>query len=1146
MAREEYGVTWWGEQWLQALTKIDNANRIPRGKTYARNGSVSSLEISKNNIIGKVRGSRPKPYTVTLSMKEISKAEHDKILSKMESYPSVISKLQNGKIDPQLLAVCNEENIMIFPAKASDMNMRCSCPDYAVPCKHIAAVIYKVCNEIDNDPFVLFRFRNLDLLKNIGKLAIDKNQTIPDQSKFFKSHFKNEVHELYDPLLIDYSKLPNKQKEIIELLEAQPPFYSRGDFKKNYQDILLKIAKEAYYTINEQFPVDESDTKGRINKVNFENKLHWKWKNHTIDQSGFTIETVLNLTSYELNLLDQNIRGAQEWVIFALHLISKGLIYPKILKDKDTYFMYWCPLILDEGIKKIISTSHLPFSIHVDKHPTNTFLTLTFLITAFISSFSSNIKKDSDEITEFFFRHKKNKFNGPAEQGLPKSIAQWVRIFEWDMGQTVPVIMVNEEKDNHFSVDVKVKNYTKDNRKLVTYADFIKKKKPEELVQLYKDFDLLSNYISGISNYINSKGSMAISYHGESFIDFLFKIKPLMGLLGIETILPKSLHRLLKPKASVRIGAKSSTLKSGILNFAGLLDFDWRVSIGGDLISVDEFNTLVKKAGQLIKFKGEYIYISENELTALQKRLSRRDNLSSIDVLHAALSQEIEGEPIVLDDRAKEIIRELKNIDIIDPPKSLTASMRPYQLKGYSWMIKNAKIGVGSIIADDMGLGKTLQVIAFITYLKEQGFLHNKNVLIVVPTSLIPNWEAEFKKFSPLITVETIYGQSNNTINLKKESRVVLTSYGQLRSKSENFMKIKWELVVIDEAQAIKNPGSQQTKAIKGLKANLHLAMSGTPVENGLLDYWSVMDFVNKNLLGNKTYFSKTFDTPISKERNEEALHKFKKITEPFIMRRMKTDKNIISDLPDKLIQDTYTVLSKEQAAIYSQVVRECLQLIENEKMDDHKSVFKRQGLILQMILSLKQICNHPSQWTKEKNYNPALSGKSEMLIDLVGSILEADDKVLIFTQFKEMGDILEHVIKQHFGISALWLHGGVQLKDRKKMVDEFQTLSHKKVMILSLKAGGTGLNLTAANHVIHYDLWWNPAVEAQATDRAFRIGQKKNVIVHRFITQNTFEEKINDLINSKRDLAQLTVTSGEKWIGELNNKEIRDLFVSK
>lgn len=1140
MAREEYGSTWWGAQWLLALTKIDNANRIPRGKSYARNGSVRSLEIDKNSIVGKVIGSYPSPYTVKLSMEEISKAELEKVLSRIEAYPTIISKLQNGKIDPHLLTVCDEENIKIFPAKASDMKMSCSCPDYAVPCKHIAAVIYKVCSEIDNDPFVLFKFRNLDLFQNVGQMTDDNSLMVQDQLKFFETHYKNDADKISDLFSIDYSKLLDKHKEVIELLEHQPPFYNIGDFKKTYNTTLLKIAKQAELKIN------ESDKNDNASKINYETTLQWKWQKHGLEQSGFTIEDLLNFTPYELNLLDQNVRHAQEWVNLALHLIHKGLVYPKIVQEKENYYVYWCPLVLDESIKHIVSNANLPFSIYVDKDPTDSFLTLSFLITHFMGSFYDKIKKDTDEITELFFGHKKCVFNGLSEKGIPKNIAQWLRIFEWDMGQMIPIILVNEEENSNFSVDLRIKDIKKDDDKLVTYTDFIKKKKPEELFHLYKDIDLLSNYIPGISNYINSKGSIAIPYQGERFIDFLFKIKPLMGLLGIETILPKSLYRLLKPKASISVSSKSSATSSGILNLASILDFDWRVSIGGQLISVVEFNKLVNKAGQLIKFKGEYIYISESELEALQKRLARKDNLSNIDVLHAVLSQEMEGEPIALDDSVMEIINELKTINMIDPPKSLVANLRPYQLKGYSWMIKNAKIGVGSIIADDMGLGKTLQVIAFITYLKDQGFLAKKNVLIVVPTSLIPNWEAEFKKFSPTIEVDTIHGQSNQSIDSKKESSVVLTSYGQLRSKSEYFSKIKWELVVIDEAQAIKNLNSQQTKAIKGLKANIHLAMSGTPVENRLLDYWSVMDFANKNLLGNKTYFSKSFDKPITKDRNEEVLSKFKKITEPFIMRRMKTDKTIISDLPDKLIQNTFTILSKEQAALYSQVVKESLQLIENEKMEDNKSLFKRQGLVLQMILSLKQICNHPSQWTKDKDYNSILSGKTEMLVNLIDNILETDDKVLIFTQFKEMGDILEHVIKEHFGISALWLHGGVQLKDRKKMVEDFQSLSHKKVMILSLKAGGTGLNLTAANHVIHYDLWWNPAVEAQATDRAFRIGQKKNVIVHRLITQNTFEEKINELINSKKDLADLTVTSGEKWIGELSNKEIRDLFVSK
>jgi len=314
--------------------------------------------------------------------------------------------------------------------------------------------------------------------------------------------------------------------------------------------------------------------------------------------------------------------------------------------------------------------------------------------------------------------------------------------------------------------------------------------------------------------------------------------------------------------------------------------------------------------------------------------------------------------------------------------------------------------------------------------------------------------------------------------------------------------------------------------------------MSGTPVENRLAEYWSIFDFANKGYLGSAKYFKNMFASPIELENNKKQLDTFKKITSPFILRRLKTDKNIITDLPEKIENDRFVSLTKEQTAIYQNVVDSMIP--EVEASDGSK--IKRAGLLFKLMTALKQICNHPSQFLKKEDYSPKLSGKSEMMLNILESIYESNEKVLIFTQYKEMGDILVKMIENHFGISPLFLHGGISRKKRDEMVSGFQEKNHIKTFILSIKAGGTGLNLTEANHVIHYDLWWNPAVESQATDRAFRIGQQKNVMVYRLITRNSFEEKIDEMLQKKKDLANLAVSSGEKWIGDLSNTEISEL----
>jgi len=459
--------------------------------------------------------------------------------------------------------------------------------------------------------------------------------------------------------------------------------------------------------------------------------------------------------------------------------------------------------------------------------------------------------------------------------------------------------------------------------------------------------------------------------------------------------------------------------------------------------------------------------------------------------------------------------------------------LRPYQQRGFEWLTRNAELGMGSIIADDMGLGKTVQVICLLLYYKNRGTLTKNKALVVVPTTLISNWEREIARFAPSLSVYAYHGSDRNS-EFKKFD-VIITSYGLIRNSFEVFEKMKWQLLVIDEAQNIKNHSTEQTKAVKKIKAEIRVAMSGTPVENRLSEYWSIFDFANKGYLGSFNSFNEDFAKPIHFNHDVARVKHFRRITAPFLLRRLKTDRSIISDLPDKVENNHYTSLSANQAALYQNMVDQTItQIQETEGIE-------RRGLVLKLMMALKQIGNHPFQYLKQGKKEISLSGKSLLLLELVESIIENEEKVLIFSQFKEMGELLSEFITQSTNERPLFLHGGCSRKQRDEMVDKFQD-GHNQVFILSLKAGGTGLNLTAANHVIHYDLWWNPAVEAQATDRAFRIGQKKNVQVYRLINKGTIEEKIDNMIQEKRALADLTVATGETWLGNLTNDDLKEL----
>ena len=516
--------------------------------------------------------------------------------------------------------------------------------------------------------------------------------------------------------------------------------------------------------------------------------------------------------------------------------------------------------------------------------------------------------------------------------------------------------------------------------------------------------------------------------------------------------------------------------------------------------------------------------------------------LSPGQLLQAALSESYDMAPVKLDDEVRKLIKELTEQTEVPVPNEINATLRPYQKRGYAWMYRNMRIGFGSILADDMGLGKTLQVITLLQKLKNDGLLTPKNAAaVVMPTGLITNWQEEIVRFAPSLKVFTYHGPQRDIKAFKAD--ILLTTYGVMRSDIALLKKRQWQVVVIDEAQNIKNAETAQSKAARSLQAATHIAMSGTPVENRLSEFWSVMDFANKGYLGNIQSFQNNFSHPIQNYGDKEKAYLFRKVTAPFLMRRLKTDRSIINDLPDKIEQDETVHLTSSQASLYEQTLHEAMVQIECIEEADNKSLFKRQGLILQMILALKQICNHPALFLKNGKFEPELSGKTMLLLDLLGSIVESNQKVLVFTQFKEMGEMLEQMIAQHLGERPLFLHGGCSVKQRKELVDRFQQSKGDHIFLLSLKAAGTGLNLTAASHVIHYDLWWNPAVEAQATDRAFRIGQHQNVMVHRFITHDTFEERINDMIQRKKKLAEMTVSTGESWIGKLSNKELHEIF---
>ena len=1143
--REQFGNTWWGQQWLRALADIDFSNRIPRGASYARTGRVESIDYRDNGVTALVRGSRIKPYEVRLSMIQIPYDKIDELWHALYHQPILLVKLLNGALAPEVNELMRTLGVDLFPQRAADMKMSCSCPDWAVPCKHIAATLYMLCRSIDNDPFSIFRFRGVDLEQLIeeqfGTVTAISEDSIPTRSEFYKSRAfdPSNYKELSQ---LNFDRLADRTEDIFGLLMDSPAFYASSDFKKKYTSIIKRKGKELGRIIKSAKHLDDFLIRPEIPDLNYGDHCILKLENELLVLYGASLQVLFELSPRERLLHHVSVQNAAILMELAMHLIAKGLVLPRLIRDSDGYDILWTPCTLDPLVREIVDQVEGTMALELPKGQLNTYMAISYLITALIHHIE--VSNDyGDPFLNLFFTEVTIDFSDPFMSTFPQAIFNWLSLFYLDLSSYCPVLAIEEEEHGSFQIEVKISNPRDPLAVPVILSDYVLEISDQKsLIQLYKELDLLSRFVVQIDSLVNSHGKEKVLLNNRDIVDFLLRIKPILELLGIAVILPVSMKELLQPRSSARISMENSTFQDGFLDLASMLKFDWRLSLGGELLDESSYQNLLKSAGRLVKHKGQYLYLDPKILDRFEKDKKKMASLHVIQKLHLALSEEYEGTALELSTAVREQIQELVKVKTQKVPKLLSAKLRPYQQRGYSWLVKNSKLGLGSIIADDMGLGKTIQVISWICYAVQAEMTKSKRILIIMPTSLLPNWENEIIKFAPHIDVYIHYGANRDIGRLSTES-VVLTTYGIARSDASILQKCPWLATIIDEAQNIKNPSTSQTKAIKSINADNYIAMSGTPVENSLLDYWSIMDFTNRGLLASKSGFIKDYIQPIVRDGNQEILQRFNRVTSPFILRRMKTDKSIIADLPDKVVQDVFCHMTVQQSALYQKVLDEALEVIQNQDKSDRHMVFKRQGLILQLILALKQICNHPAQWLKDTDFDTNRSGKLLHLINILETIISAGDKVLIFTQFKQMGDILSEAILFRFGLRSLWLHGGVTLNKRKEMVLRFQNESHEKIMILSLKAGGTGLNLTAANHVIHYDLWWNPAVEQQATDRAFRIGQTKKVFVHRMIIKNSFEEKINALILSKMRLAKLTVSAGEKWIGQLSNQDLEEIF---
>ncbi|MDQ0872535.1 SNF2 family DNA or RNA helicase [Paenibacillus sp. V4I3] len=640
---------------------------------------------------------------------------------------------------------------------------------------------------------------------------------------------------------------------------------------------------------------------------------------------------------------------------------------------------------------------------------------------------------------------------------------------------------------------------------------------------------------------------------------------------GTSVFLPAWWERIRKMKPKLRAKIKSSvgSGRETMFGLTQLMQFDWKLAVGDLELTEEEFRQLLEEKRKLIQIRGNWIQLDPlfmAQVEQIMKQVQKKQGLSFRDVLELHFAGDAGGllpsedDPeamryiemeVELNEQLRHMVDQLtqaESIPTIQPPPSFQGSLRHYQVDGISWLLFLRRFGLGGCLADDMGLGKTIQWITYLLTVKENEKPDTPS-LLVCPTSVLGNWQMELKRFAPSLKVHLHYGPQRlkgPAFNEEVVGKVdlVLTSYTLSHLDEVELGSIAWNSICLDEAQNIKNAYTKQASAIRRLDGYHRIALTGTPIENRLTELWSIFDFANPGYLGTVREFTHRYVNAIEKTRDSETIGKVQKLIRPFLLRREKKDPAIQLDLPEKNESKTFISLTAEQGSLYENYIQDMFDRL------DKLSAMERRGLILAALTKLKQVCNHPALLLKEGIHAPwsGRSNKLERLLEMVQELRQEGDKCLIFTQFVETGNLLQHVLQQELGEKVLFLHGGTPKNGRDEMIAHFQDVSQpvdeqRNVFILSLKAGGIGLNLTAANHVFHYDRWWNPAVENQATDRAFRIGQTRHVQVHKFVTLGTLEERIDEMIERKLGLSQQIVGSGENWITELSTDELRDLF---
>ena len=1195
MARIPVGTTWWGKKWLDSLTGLDWENRLPRGRSYFNAGRVRSVEFDPEERVfsARVQGSRVRPYLVQLGFEPLDSRSSARFVDEIAKDPEMISAIVDEHLDPKLAELAEKCGLELFPRSWREFSMHCTCPDFAVPCKHIAAVYYEIVRPIDGDPLKVFLFRGLDLKAELKKRGVnlDNAGTIALPTPGSLLAWEANPEEKPEPVApgqepaaafsgVSLYQVTPLSDSLLKLLPEETELFPGG---RNWlRKVWNRIAKKAGGVLSDRGSRTGAWTKidrgplgsygpviprvGLFNDVfDFVRPTQEGRAPQPLCEkraSGWLFDALLELGSEEARDHSAGLAAWYEIVTSALVLMKNGAVVPVLMQhgaaagSKAACTIVWEPALASRSVRRVVlegaaALESLGLRLldppeGMKATPEGRYLVLlSTAITAFADHLQAVDALSREKLVTGLFGDRYRCLECGACDSEIHSLSRYLRPVSFYQLPTkwTPVVAVRSRGRDEITLNLGIVPEKREKgarpvllRRLLSDPEYEK-----DRYAVIAGFKMLAAACPELEAVLGSGGKPA-GIDSLGLKSFLFEARPALELLGAEVMLPKKLRRIFRPKLAASISGTSKSSASRFLTKEMLSEFKWSVMVGDRELTESEVRQLFSHKGEVLQLEDEYVWLDPAEIEAMEKRLSAKRKPGYLERLRGALTGEIEGATVRVSGDILERLREISRESAAPVPSDLRATLRPYQERGYSWLLKNYRLGLGSLIADDMGLGKTIQVIAALDEIKREGDLAKGKVLAAVPATLLTNWVREIRKFAPSLTVAIYHGPERRLEPGEGRPDILLTTYGTLRRDIELLSREKWRVFVMDEAQAVKNSDTGTYAAAASFPADRVIAMTGTPVENRLMEYWSIFSIVQPGLLGTAADFRANFALPIENEHDPKAADAFRKLVSPFMLRRLKTDRSIIGDLPDCIVQDVMTTLLPAQVELYKESLARNLSAIEGAEGDRKDGKIRRRALVLKLITELKQICNSPSQFNKTWTETPD-SAKAETLFELLGECRENGRKALVFTQYREMGERLQAWIASRTGRKPEFLHGGVSVARRAQMVDDFQTNPDTRVLIVSLKAGGTGLNLTAASVVIHYDLWWNPAVESQASDRAWRIGQQRDVVVYRFVTEGTFEERINEMLTEKRRITDLAVSSGEHWVGDLTASELRDLF---